>query len=66
MAGLPFFDDRARPHPLATLIQKARLTGAWKKVKTKVYVAALDTPGGLQAPGSMAKVRNHPAWIYEE
>ena len=63
---LPFFDDRARPHPLATLIQRVRLTGAWKQVPGKVFVAALDTPGGLQAPGSMAKVRDDPAWRYEE
>lgn len=66
VAPLPFFDSRARPHPLATLIQRARLTGAWQRVPAKVYVAALDTPGGLQAPGSMAKVRDDPAWRYEE
>lgn len=66
LAPLPFFDQRTRPHPLATLIQRIRLTGAWKRVPVKTYVAALDTPGGLQAPGSMAKVRNDPAWRYEE
>jgi hypothetical protein len=49
-----------------TLIQRVWLTGAWKQVPTKVFVAALDTPGGLQAPGSMAKVRDDPAWRYEE
>jgi pimeloyl-ACP methyl ester carboxylesterase len=63
---LPFFDERAQPHPLATLIQRVWLTGAWKQVPAKVFVAALDTPGGLQAPASMAKVRDDPAWRYEE
>ena len=66
LAPLPFFDDRARPHPLATLVQGVRLTGAWRQVRTKVFVAALDTPGGLQAPGSMAKVKDDPTWRYEE
>jgi pimeloyl-ACP methyl ester carboxylesterase len=66
IAPLPFFDQRARPHPLATLIQRVRLTGAWQRVPVKIYAAALDTPGGLQAPGSMAKVRDDPAWRYEE
>lgn len=37
---LPFFDDRARPHPVATLLQAASLTGAWQQVPTKHYVAA--------------------------
>lgn len=60
------FDQWARRHPLATSIQRVRLTGAWKQVPVKIYAAALDTPGGLQAPGSMAKVRHDPAWRYEE
>ncbi len=37
---LPFFDDRARPHPVATLLQAVSLTGAWQQVPTKHYVAA--------------------------
>lgn len=66
MAPLPFFDERARPHPLATVVQAVRLTGAWRQIPVKVFVAALDTPGGLQAPASMDKVRNDPDWRYEE
>jgi pimeloyl-ACP methyl ester carboxylesterase len=66
LAPLPFFDERARPHPLATVVQAVRLTGAWKQIPVKVFVAALDTPGGLQAPASMAKVRDDPDWRYEE
>lgn len=42
---MPFFDSRARPHPLATLMQGSKLTGAWRKVPTKIYVEATDWPG---------------------
>lgn len=37
---LPFFDERARPHPVATFLQSLPLTGAWRQVPTKHYVAA--------------------------
>ncbi len=63
---LPFFDDRAKAHPLATLLQPAHLTGAWKQVPVKYFVAALETPGGLQAPESMHRVKGDPAWHYQE
>ncbi|MDI6100355.1 alpha/beta fold hydrolase [Actinoplanes sp. NEAU-A12] len=66
VAPLPFFDSRARPHPLATFLQKSRLTGAWREVPVKRFAAALDTPGGPQAPSAMVKVRDDPAWHYEE
>ncbi len=42
--GLPFFDERARPHPLGTLFQAVTLTGAWHDVPTLVYVEATDWP----------------------
>jgi len=37
---LPFFSDRARPHPVATFLQALRLSGAWREVNIKHYVAA--------------------------
>lgn len=37
---LPFFDDRARPHPIGTLLQALRLTGAWRRVPRKIFVEA--------------------------
>jgi pimeloyl-ACP methyl ester carboxylesterase len=40
VAPLPFFDPRATAHPLATLVQQVRLTGAWRRVPVKHYVAA--------------------------
>jgi pimeloyl-ACP methyl ester carboxylesterase len=37
---LPFFSDRARPHPVATFLQALPLTGAWREVPVRHYVAA--------------------------
>jgi len=39
---LPFFDERAVAHPLATLLQRSQLTGAWRTVADKHYVAAVS------------------------
>ncbi|GAB2571567.1 esterase [Paractinoplanes abujensis] len=66
LAPMPFFDERTRPHPFATLLEKSRLTGAWRQVPIKRYAAALDTPGGLQAPVTMDRLRHDPDWHYEE
>jgi len=66
---LPFFDQRARPHPLATLVQRSRLGGAWQQVPDKVYVAATGWPGGLAGSPFAAtarRVEQDPAWRYEE
>ena len=32
----------------------------------KRYAAALDTPGGPQAPVTMDRLRDDPDWLYEE
>ena len=37
---LPFFSDRARPHPVATFLQALPLSGAWRSVGVKHYVVA--------------------------
>lgn len=37
---LPFFSERARPHPVATFVQAVSLTGTWREIPTKHYVAA--------------------------
>lgn len=47
---LPFLDDRARPHPLGTLMQASKLTGAWRRVPVKHYVEATDWPGDRRWP----------------
>lgn len=66
---LPFFDPQARPHPLATLVQRIRLTGAWTTVPRRTYVAATGWPGGLSASPFAATARRvaaDPAWDYQQ
>jgi len=66
---LPFFDQRARPHPLATLLRCARLTGAWTRVPAKTYIAATGWPGGLAASPfapTAARLAVDPTWVYLE
>ncbi len=65
----PFFDQRARPHPLATLVQRVRLRGAWRQVPGKTYVAATVWPGGLAGSpfvGTARRVAADPDWAYLE
>jgi len=54
---LPFFDDRARPHPLARLVQRCRLSGAWRQVPVKVHVEALGWPGESPMADAAARAR---------
>jgi pimeloyl-ACP methyl ester carboxylesterase len=54
---LPFFDDRARPHPLASLVQRCRLSGAWRQVPVKVHVEALGWPGESPMADAAARAR---------
>ncbi|MET9259833.1 alpha/beta hydrolase [Amycolatopsis sp. NPDC004079] len=54
---LPFFDKRARPHPLATLMQASKLTGAWRRVPVKHYVEATGWPGESPLAAMTAKAR---------
>lgn len=54
---LPFFDERARPHPLATLMQASKLTGAWRNVPVKHYVEATEWPGESPMAAMTARAR---------
>jgi pimeloyl-ACP methyl ester carboxylesterase len=63
---LPFFDERARPHPVATLLQACRLTGAWRQVPTKIHVTALDWPGESPMAGASERARNDAQFITHE
>jgi pimeloyl-ACP methyl ester carboxylesterase len=58
VAPLPFFDARARPHPLGTLVQRIRLTGAWRQVRVKHYVAATAWPGPSPFAATTRRVRD--------
>lgn len=65
---LPFVDPRTRPHPLATLLQRSRLTGAWRSVPRKVYAAAVDDAWLPQSPfrPTLERLRHDPAWSVVE
>lgn len=66
VAPLPFFDARARPHPLATLIERSRLTGAWRSVPVKHYVAALGWSGTSPFAPTTERLRSAPGWRLHE
>lgn len=62
---LPFFDSRTRAHPLASLLQRIRLTGALDQVPRKefVYLSAFEqTPFAAQ----FERLRRDPAWTVHE
>jgi len=61
---LPFFDGRARPHPLGTLMQRSRLTGAYKSVGHKHYAAAAAADWLTQSPFTAIteRLRHEPGW----
>jgi pimeloyl-ACP methyl ester carboxylesterase len=61
---LPFFDERARPHPLGSLMQQARLTGAHATVGRRLYLAAVGSPWIESSPfvPTADRLRLDPAW----
>jgi pimeloyl-ACP methyl ester carboxylesterase len=65
---LPFFDVRAVAHPIATFLQASRLTGAWRTVGDKHYVAAVSPDWLPQSPfvDLAAKLRADPAWTVHD
>lgn len=63
---LPFFDDRATAHPLATVMQPLRLEGDLRRFRRRVFVYALDWPGDSPLRPSYDRVRDDPAWIIYE
>jgi thioesterase domain-containing protein len=60
-APSPHLDARCRPHPLATLVQAIRLTGAWRRVGTKIHVAATGWEGNPFLELN-ERLRADPAW----
>jgi pimeloyl-ACP methyl ester carboxylesterase len=57
----PHLDARCRPHPLATFVQAIRLTGAWRRVGTKIHVAATGWDGNPFVELN-ERLRADPAW----
>lgn len=59
---LPFFVDRARPHPVATLLQALPLSGAWRDVPVRHYAAA-RWPGESPMAVSIARAEADPGFV---
>ncbi|MBF6208267.1 alpha/beta fold hydrolase [Nocardia sputi] len=59
---LPFFDPRATPHPLASVLQPLKLTGhlAHIRSRTYVYAAGWETPSPFTTVH--ARLSREPAW----
>jgi len=64
LAPLPFFDERARPQPLGTLMQKSKLTGKYLTVPRKHYAAAADPAWLPHSPfvATTERLRADPDW----
>jgi pimeloyl-ACP methyl ester carboxylesterase len=60
VAPLPFFDPRARPQPLGTVVQRIRLSGAWRAAPVEQYVAATAWPGASPFAATTARVQADP------
>jgi pimeloyl-ACP methyl ester carboxylesterase len=63
---LPFFDPRARPQPIGTFLQKSRLTGAWRQIAVKHYVAAMDWTTESPFASTTARLKSEPGWVVHE
>jgi pimeloyl-ACP methyl ester carboxylesterase len=65
---LPFFDSRATPHPLATLLQRSRLSGAWRSIPIKHYAAAASPEWLPLSPfvPTTERLRGDPGWTVHD
>ena len=59
---LPFFDERATAHPLASLMQPARMTGDLSRFDRRVYVCAAEWDGQSPFAATFERVRRDPTW----
>lgn len=59
---LPFFDARATPHPLASLLQPLRLTGDLARIRRLVYVYAAGWDGESPFTPVYQRLREDPWW----
>ncbi|RKT56518.1 alpha/beta fold hydrolase [Saccharothrix australiensis] len=61
VAPLPVFDPRAFAHPLASLLQRARLTGAVDKITDRWYLYAKNMPNS-PFTRFRDRFRDDPTW----
>jgi len=63
---LPFFDERATPHPLASLLQRIRLTRDLGSLRRRDYAYARGWPTGSPFEPTWRRLRDDPAWTVHE
>jgi len=63
---MPFFDPRASAHPLASFLQRIRLTGDLNRFRRRDFVYALKWPGDSPLRPSYERVKNDPNWNVHE
>ncbi|MFI9106118.1 alpha/beta fold hydrolase [Streptomyces fildesensis] len=61
-APLPFFDPRATPHPLASLLQSVRRAGGLDRFRSRDYVHATGWDGQSPFTGLYERLLGDPAW----
>lgn len=61
-APLPFFDPRATPHPLASLLQSIRLKGGLDRLRHKDYLYATRWEGESPFKPAYERALNDPSW----
>jgi pimeloyl-ACP methyl ester carboxylesterase len=59
---LPFFDARATPHPIASLLQPLQLTGDLTRIRRRVYVYAAGWDGPSPFAPVYQRLREDPSW----
>jgi pimeloyl-ACP methyl ester carboxylesterase len=67
--GVParsFFDARATAHPLASFLQRIKLTGGLDRFRRRDFVYALKWPGDSPLRGSYERVKDDPNWYVHE
>lgn len=63
---LPFFDQRATSHPLASVLQPLRVRGDLARFRQRTYVYARDWPGESPLQRSYDRVRTDATWVTHE
>ncbi|MBP2406003.1 alpha/beta fold hydrolase [Streptomyces syringium] len=61
---LPFFDRRTTPHPLASALQRIRLSGDLDRFRSRTYVYATESEWGGPSPFTALyeRLRTDPRW----
>ena len=65
---LPFFDERCRPHPIGTLLQRCRLTGAHLGVVHRHFILSGAGEWRSRSPfvATAERLQSDPAWRVRE